>query len=129
VPSYIPRQPQLAHMSNERPLARSPSTWHTPTPPEAALYNFIQSNHKNALDVNPLSMSGQFSRGGPPFTSVDLSLQTAVRNSLTPSPRSLQQPLGVTSGNGSSSSSTSVPTNNSQPQDFYLNTQGNKNNL
>lgn len=43
VPSYIPRQPQIAHMSNERP---SPMSWHTPTPPEA-LYNFMAANHKN----------------------------------------------------------------------------------
>lgn len=38
VPSFIPRQPQLAHMSNERPMVRSPLTWHTP---EAALYNYM----------------------------------------------------------------------------------------
>lgn len=43
VPSYIPRQPQIAHMSNERP---SPMSWHTPTPPEA-LYSFMAANHKN----------------------------------------------------------------------------------
>lgn len=45
VPSYIPRQPQIAHMSNERP---SPMSWHTPTPPET-LYSFMAANHKNVI--------------------------------------------------------------------------------
>lgn len=56
VPSYIPRQPQLAHMSNERPMVRSPLTWHTPTHPEAqaALYNYMASHtapHKNVIFI------------------------------------------------------------------------------
>lgn len=51
VPSYIPRQPQVAHMSNERPMVRSPLTWHTPTHNEAALYNYMAAaTHKTVLN-------------------------------------------------------------------------------
>lgn len=87
IPSYIPRQPQLAHMSNERPLVRSPLTWHAPAPPTPpeAFYSFLSANHKN-LELNPLLPS--FVRGPPPFGSVDLTIQSA-RNSTTPSPRNL----------------------------------------
>ena len=47
VPSFIPRQPQLAHMSNERPMVRSSLTWHTPTHTGAALYNYMAAaTHK-----------------------------------------------------------------------------------
>ncbi|XP_055918154.1 uncharacterized protein CG5098 isoform X2 [Eupeodes corollae] len=80
IPSYIPRQPQLAHMSNERPMVRSPLAWHNPTPPES-LYNFISANHKNLEQLNPLLPS--FVRGPSPFDSMDLSLQSN-RNSSSP---------------------------------------------
>ncbi|XP_070134266.1 uncharacterized protein CG5098 isoform X2 [Drosophila bipectinata] len=71
IPSYIPRQPQLAHMSNERPgMVRSPLAWHMsgassapaqpphphphPPPPPDAIYNFMSANHKN---VKPLRIA------------------------------------------------------------------------
>ncbi|KAH8253034.1 hypothetical protein KR032_003235 [Drosophila birchii] len=95
IPSYIPRQPQLAHMSNERPgMVRSPLAWHVsgsvsaqppPPPPPDAIYNFMSANHKN-LDhhhqMNPL-LAPPYS-GTLPFDSMDLSLQSA---------RSAAQPL------------------------------------
>ncbi|XP_033152278.1 uncharacterized protein CG5098 isoform X1 [Drosophila mauritiana] len=93
IPSYIPRQPQLAHMSNERPgMVRSPLAWHVsgsvsaqPPPPPDAIYNFMSANHKN-LDhhhqMNPL-LAPPYS-GTLPFNSMDLSLQSA---------RSAAQPL------------------------------------
>ncbi|KAH8308857.1 hypothetical protein KR059_002533 [Drosophila kikkawai] len=94
IPSYIPRQPQLAHMSNERPgMVRSPLAWHgsvsaqqpPPPPPPDAIYNFMSANHKN-LDhhhqMNPL-LAPPYS-GTLPFDSMDLSLQSA---------RSAAQPL------------------------------------
>ncbi|XP_034654805.1 uncharacterized protein CG5098 isoform X1 [Drosophila subobscura] len=90
IPSYIPRQPQLAHMSNERPMVRSPLAWHAsvsaqPPPPPDALYNFMSANHKN-LDhhhqMNPL-LAPPYT-GTLPFDSMDLSLQSA---------RSAAQPL------------------------------------
>lgn len=41
VPSYIPRQPQLAHMSNERSI-RSPLAWHhTANNSAEALYGYM----------------------------------------------------------------------------------------
>ncbi|KAH8397049.1 hypothetical protein KR215_008060 [Drosophila sulfurigaster] len=83
IPSYIPRQPQLAHMSNERPMVRSPLAWHAsaqppPPPPPDAIYNFMSANHKN-LDhhhqMNPL-LAPPYS-GTLPFDSMDLSLQSS----------------------------------------------------
>ncbi|EDW01449.1 uncharacterized protein CG5098 [Drosophila grimshawi] len=83
IPSYIPRQPQLAHMSNERPLVRSPLAWHAsaqppPPPPPDAIYNFMSANHKN-LDhhhqMNPL-LAPPYT-GTLPFDSMDLSLQSS----------------------------------------------------
>lgn len=51
VPSYIPRHPQLAHMSNERPI-RTPLSWPAPHSAEA-MYGYMvaaaaaaSSNHK-----------------------------------------------------------------------------------
>ncbi|XP_058459808.1 uncharacterized protein CG5098 [Malaya genurostris] len=92
VPSYIPRQPQLAHMSSERSLARSPLTWHTPPTHQDQLYNFMTANHKTNLEINP--MLPTFGRGsGMPLGSVDLSLSSASRS--TPSPKgSNHQPPG-----------------------------------
>ncbi|KAI8039668.1 uncharacterized protein CG5098 isoform X1 [Drosophila gunungcola] len=99
IPSYIPRQPQLAHMSNERPgMVRSPLAWHVsgsvsaqPPPPPDAIYNFMSANHKN-LDhhhqMNPL-LAPPYS-GTLPFNSMDLSLQSA---------RSAAQPLAKQSPN------------------------------
>ncbi|XP_038117601.1 uncharacterized protein CG5098 [Culex quinquefasciatus] len=93
VPSYIPRQPQLAHMSSERSMARSPLTWHTPPNHQDQLYNFMSANHKNNLEINPILPT--FGRSsGMPLGSVDLSLSSAARS--TPSPKgagnNLQQP-------------------------------------
>lgn len=34
IPNYFPRQPQVAHMSSDRPSSHSSLTWHTPTPSE-----------------------------------------------------------------------------------------------
>lgn len=97
VPSYIPRQPQLAHMSNERPMVRSPLTWHTPHT-DAALYNYMAATHKNVLclivfeaidnsillfqplEINPM-MPGFPRTPGGPFGSVDLSIPTSARHS------------------------------------------------
>ncbi|EDW77205.2 uncharacterized protein Dwil_GK22244 [Drosophila willistoni] len=77
IPSYIPRQPQLAHMSNERPMVRSPLAWQQPPPPPDAIYNFMSANHKN-LDhhhqMNPL-LAPPYT-GTLPFDSMDLSLQS-----------------------------------------------------
>uniref|UniRef100_A0A1Q3EWS3 Putative transcription factor tcf20 n=1 Tax=Culex tarsalis TaxID=7177 RepID=A0A1Q3EWS3_CULTA len=84
VPSYIPRQPQLAHMSSERSMARSPLTWHTPPNHQDQLYNFMSANHKNNLEINPILPT--FGRNsGMPLGSVDLSLSSAARS--TPSPK------------------------------------------
>ncbi|XP_055611463.1 uncharacterized protein CG5098 [Uranotaenia lowii] len=84
VPSYIPRQPQLAHMSSERSLARSPLTWHTPPTHQEQLYNFMTANHKNNIEIN--QMLPTFGRNpGMPLGSVDLSLSSATRS--TPSPK------------------------------------------
>ncbi|XP_055689788.1 uncharacterized protein CG5098 isoform X2 [Lutzomyia longipalpis] len=85
VPSYIPRQPQLAHLSNERPM-----TWHTPTPPPTdALYSFMAANHKNPLDLNP--MMPNFASNSAPFSgTMDLTVASSVRNST--SPRNLHSP-------------------------------------
>lgn len=54
VPPFISRQPQHAHMSNERPI-RSPLAWHHSAPSSAeALYGYMaaaaaaaSSNHKS----------------------------------------------------------------------------------
>ncbi|XP_053689853.1 uncharacterized protein CG5098 [Sabethes cyaneus] len=89
VPSYIPRQPQLAHMSSERSLARSPLTWHTPPTHQDQLYNFMTANHKNNLEINPMLPS--FGRGsGVPLGSVDLSLSSASRSTPSPKGNSMQ---------------------------------------
>ncbi|KAH8277947.1 hypothetical protein KR018_010804 [Drosophila ironensis] len=112
IPSYIPRQPQLAHMSSERAgMVRSPLAWHMtggssataaqpphphphppqPPPPEA-LYNFMSANHKN-LDhhhqMNPL-LAPPFT-GTLPFDSMDLSLQSA-RSAAQPLVKQQQHP-------------------------------------
>ncbi|XP_018784394.1 PREDICTED: uncharacterized protein CG5098 isoform X2 [Bactrocera latifrons] len=80
IPSYIPRQPQLAHMSNERPMVRSPSAWHAPAPPPDSLYNFMSANHKNLEhQMNSLLPRSLL----PPFDSMDLSLQSS-RSSSSP---------------------------------------------
>lgn len=109
VPSYIPRQPQLAHMSSERSMARSPLTWHTPPNHQDQLYNFMSANHKNNLEINPILPT--FGRGsGMPLGSVDLSLSSAARS--TPSPKggnSLQGPAPPPLGPGSLPPSSNIP--------------------
>ncbi|ALC42149.1 CG5098 [Drosophila busckii] len=63
IPSYIPRQPQLAHMSNERSMVRSPLAWHAPSgqppppPTPDALYNFMSANHKNVTTCSSFCSS------------------------------------------------------------------------
>lgn len=88
---YIPRQPQLAHMSSERSMARSPVTWHTPPTHQEQLYNFMTANHKNNLEINP--MLPTFGRSsGMPLGSVDLSLSSAARSTPSPKGTNPQQP-------------------------------------
>lgn len=59
VPAFIPRQPQLAHMSNERPI-RTPLSWPTPAH-SAELYGYMSaaaaaaSNHKS-VSISELCM-------------------------------------------------------------------------
>ncbi|XP_037946420.1 uncharacterized protein CG5098 isoform X2 [Teleopsis dalmanni] len=92
IPSYIPRQPQLAHMSNERPMVRSPLTWHAPAPPPDSIYNFMSANHKNLEhQINPLIQP--YVRGPSPFDSMDLSLQSA-RNAASPLNKGLHPGMG-----------------------------------
>lgn len=58
VPSYIPRQPQIAHVSNERSMRSSSRIWsNTSSCPADAFYNYMaltaaaaaNSSHKNVL--------------------------------------------------------------------------------
>ncbi|XP_050089967.1 uncharacterized protein CG5098 [Anopheles aquasalis] len=89
VPSYVPRQPQLAHMSSERSMARSPLTWHTPPSHQDKVYNLMTGSLMNNLESNPLLQG--YNRGsnsssvGAPLGTVDLSLSSASRS--TPSPK------------------------------------------
>lgn len=117
VPSYIPRQPQLAHMSNEpRPLnvRSSPLAWHTPAHTEAALYNYMTAtthktvgffyqvnisisvkcvNFMQPLDINPLLPAFVRPPNNTPFGSVDLSLGgSSGRNNSNSSPRTFSSP-------------------------------------
>ncbi|XP_055624465.1 uncharacterized protein CG5098 [Toxorhynchites rutilus septentrionalis] len=106
VPSYIPRQPQLAHMSSERSLARSPLTWHTPPTHQDQLYNFMTANHKNTLEINP--MLPTFGRNtGMPLGSVDLSISSASRS--TPSPKGNNMPPGPPGATAQQHSSSLLP--------------------
>ncbi|XP_055533689.1 uncharacterized protein CG5098 [Wyeomyia smithii] len=110
VPSYIPRQPQLAHMSSERSLARSPLTWHTPPTHQDQLYSFMTANHKNNLDINPMLPS--FGRGsGVPLGSVDLSLSSASRSTPSPKGNSLQSGPPSSSQQQQQHHSASLPQN------------------
>uniref|UniRef100_A0A182SPD2 PHD-type domain-containing protein n=1 Tax=Anopheles maculatus TaxID=74869 RepID=A0A182SPD2_9DIPT len=113
VPSYVPRQPQLAHMSSERSMARSPLTW--PTPPtthQDKVYNLMTGNLMNNLEMNPL-LQGYGRNVGMPLGSVDLSLSSASRS--TPSPKGVHNNIqtAATSAHSShtSSSSTTLPSN------------------
>ncbi|XP_055702899.1 uncharacterized protein CG5098 isoform X3 [Phlebotomus papatasi] len=102
VPSYIPRQPQLAHLSNERPM-----TWHTPTPPPSdTLYNFMAANHKNPLDLNPLIPTFAPPSSAPFSGTMDLTVSSSVRNSS--SPRNLQSPQQKNSCTNASPNTPSV---------------------
>ncbi|GAB0089871.1 hypothetical protein DMENIID0001_044890 [Sergentomyia squamirostris] len=84
VPSYIPRQPQLAHLSTDP----RPMTWHTPTPPPTDnLFNYMATNHKNPLEINPIMPT--FASSSSPFGgTMDLTVSSSLRNSS--SPRNLQ---------------------------------------
>ncbi|XP_052873642.1 uncharacterized protein CG5098 [Anopheles cruzii] len=85
VPSYVPRQPQLAHMSSERSMARSPLTWHTPPTHQDKVYNLMTGNLMNSIENNPLLQGYGRTSVGIPLGSVDLSLSSVARS--TPSPK------------------------------------------
>uniref|UniRef100_A0A182RP37 PHD-type domain-containing protein n=1 Tax=Anopheles funestus TaxID=62324 RepID=A0A182RP37_ANOFN len=100
VPSYVPRQPQLAHMSSERSMARSPLTW--PTPPtthQDKVYSLM-----NNLEMNPL-LQGYGRNVGMPLGSVDLTLSSASRS--TPSPKGVHNNIPTASTSSSHSTHTS----------------------
>lgn len=50
VPSFIPRQPQLAHMSNERPLMGTPLGW-PPVHSAEALYGYMAAAAASAASA------------------------------------------------------------------------------
>ncbi|XP_035791070.1 uncharacterized protein CG5098-like isoform X2 [Anopheles albimanus] len=78
---------QLAHMSSERSMARSPLTWHTPPSHQDKVYNLMTGSLMNNLENNPLlqGYNRVSSSVGAPLGSVDLSLPSASRS--TPSPK------------------------------------------
>uniref|UniRef100_A0A182WMH4 PHD-type domain-containing protein n=1 Tax=Anopheles minimus TaxID=112268 RepID=A0A182WMH4_9DIPT len=114
VPSYVPRQPQLAHMSSERSMARSPLTWATPpTTHQDKVYSLMTGNLMNNLEMNPL-LQGYGRNVGMPLGSVDLTLSSASRS--TPSPKGVHNNIQTASTSSShsshtSSSSTTLPSN------------------
>ncbi|KFB46922.1 AGAP005259-PA-like protein [Anopheles sinensis] len=71
-------------MSSERPMARSPLTWHTPPTHQDKMYRCTTGNLMNNLEINPL-LQGYGRNVGMPLGSVDLSLSSATRS--TPSPK------------------------------------------
>uniref|UniRef100_A0A182PQ91 PHD-type domain-containing protein n=1 Tax=Anopheles epiroticus TaxID=199890 RepID=A0A182PQ91_9DIPT len=118
VPSYVPRQPQLAHMSSERSMARSPLTW--PAPPtthQDKMYSLMSGNMMNNIEMNPL-LQGYGRNVSMPLGSVDLTLSSAARS--TPSPKGAHNnaQAAATStpttshSSHTSSSSTTLPSNN-----------------
>ncbi|XP_053663012.1 uncharacterized protein CG5098 [Anopheles marshallii] len=116
VPSYVPRQPQLAHMSSERSMARSPLTW--PTPPtthQDKVYNLMAGNLMNNLDMNPL-LQGYGRNVGMPLGSVDLTLSSAARS--TPSPKGVHNNIQTASTSSSHSSHTSSSTTTTLPSNI-----------
>uniref|UniRef100_A0A182QWC5 PHD-type domain-containing protein n=1 Tax=Anopheles farauti TaxID=69004 RepID=A0A182QWC5_9DIPT len=113
VPSFVPRQPQLAHMSSERSMARSPLTWATPpTTHQDKVYSLMTGNLMNNLEINPL-LQGYGRNVGMPLGSVDLSLSSASRS--TPSPKGSHNSVQIacTSSHSShtSTSLTTLPSN------------------
>uniref|UniRef100_A0A1S4GPG2 PHD-type domain-containing protein n=2 Tax=Anopheles gambiae TaxID=7165 RepID=A0A1S4GPG2_ANOGA len=113
VPSYVPRQPQLAHMSSERSMARSPLTW--PAPPtthQDKMYSLMSGNMMNNIEMNPL-LQGYGRNVGMPLGSVDLTLSSASRS--TPSPKGAHNnvpvPAATGSTHGTHTSSTTLPSN------------------
>ncbi|XP_037049454.1 uncharacterized protein CG5098 isoform X1 [Bradysia coprophila] len=114
---FIPRQPQLAHVHmNDSILRSSPLNWHQS---DAAFLNYMSTQHKTPLDLNP------FVR--PPvanaFGTVDLSFPAHHRHNSTPSPHNVNNtavsdtaPLEFPSPYSSKSmlnSSTALPSPNS----------------
>uniref|UniRef100_A0A182J6T1 Uncharacterized protein n=1 Tax=Anopheles atroparvus TaxID=41427 RepID=A0A182J6T1_ANOAO len=112
VPSYVPRQPQLAHMSSERSMARSPLTWHTPPNHQDKMYRCTSGNLMNNLEMNPL-LQGYGRNVGMPLGSVDLSLSSASRN--TPSPKSAHTTNVQTQPSQPCSSSSTLPSSIPSP--------------
>ncbi|XP_053673950.1 uncharacterized protein CG5098 [Anopheles nili] len=113
VPSYVPRQPQLAHMSSERSMARSPLTWATPpTTHQDKVYSLMTGNLMNNLEINPL-LQGYGRTVGTPLGTVDLSLSSASRS--TPSPKGTHNNVQVAStgshSSHASSAATTLPSN------------------
>ncbi|KAJ8967838.1 hypothetical protein NQ317_016611 [Molorchus minor] len=99
VPSYFPRQPQLAHMSNEHSLLHQP-TWHTPTTTEAMkihphthiLSEMIKNDPLFPRDCVDLSLARNGNQNGElPITPISLSVRDTNKiNSLPPSVLDIQ---------------------------------------
>uniref|UniRef100_A0A182K820 PHD-type domain-containing protein n=1 Tax=Anopheles christyi TaxID=43041 RepID=A0A182K820_9DIPT len=113
VPSYVPRQPQLAHMSSERSMARSPLTW--PAPPtthQDKMYSLMSGNMMNNIEMNPL-LQGYGRNVSMPLGSVDLTLSSASRS--TPSPKGAHNNVptaaSTSSSHSSHTASTTLPSN------------------
>ncbi|KRT84846.1 hypothetical protein AMK59_889 [Oryctes borbonicus] len=99
VPNYYPRQPQLAHMSNEHPLLHQP-TWHTPTTepmktiPHPHVFNLEQmlqerSYPRSGVDLT-LTRNGS-QNGDLPTTPISLSVRDTNKiNSLPASALEIQ---------------------------------------
>ncbi|KAI4456142.1 retinoic acid induced 1/transcription factor 20 [Holotrichia oblita] len=99
VPNYYPRQPQLAHMSNEHPLLHQP-TWHTPTTepmktiPHPHMFNLEQmlqerSYPRSGVDLT-LTRNGS-QNGDLPTTPISLSVRDTNKiNSLPASALEIQ---------------------------------------
>lgn len=99
VPNYYPRQPQLAHMSNEHPLLHQP-TWHTPTTepmktmPHPHMFNLEQmlserSYSRSGVDLT-LARNGS-QNGDLPTTPISLSVRDTNKiNSLPASALDIQ---------------------------------------
>ncbi|XP_058121541.1 uncharacterized protein CG5098 isoform X2 [Anopheles coustani] len=111
-------------MSSERPMARSPLTWHTPPTHQDKMYRCTTGNLMNNLEMNPL-LQGYGRNVGMPLGSVDLSLSSASRS--TPSPKAThtnvqsQSSLAPQSSQSTCSSSAStLPSNIPSPSIYNM---------
>ncbi|KAJ8966664.1 hypothetical protein NQ314_003392 [Rhamnusium bicolor] len=99
VPNYFPRQPQLAHMSNEHSLLHQP-TWHTPTTTEAMkihphthmLSEMLKNDPLFPRDCVDLSLARNGNQNGElPPTPISLSVRDTNKiNSLPASVLDIQ---------------------------------------